>query len=238
MRDESPVAKAVTLWTTTVGAAVSGLVSFGLIPHLNRMLLTLNRVGLEAPLDDTGECLLLVELVLPRPAIARRAALKPIRLSKGRRSLRSSPFHERALLKEKVDGPFGLKVSVTRSLRHPQVARLAARLLAAGIEDLGGELAKLVPFGPAGELIDTLGETASDRLTNEDPHFIAAGGLDLDSEGLRPGLREIPLKLTETLRGSDLPPGPRSRERRRRQSRTYRKGTAVGSVTLDLGIQE
>ena len=83
------------------------------------MLLSLQTLTLDAPLNQSGECLILTELILPRNGIARKAALKDVRLIKGKRSFARAPFFEKALLKEKVDGPFGLKVSVTRPLSTP-----------------------------------------------------------------------------------------------------------------------
>jgi hypothetical protein len=200
------------------------------------MLLTLNAIQLSAPLDGTGECLVLAELVLPRPAIARRAALKPVRVTRGKRSLGRAAFVDKALLKERVDGPFGLRVAVTRPLRQPELVRTLRTLLAAGIEDFGGEVARRVPFGPAGELVDTLGETLADRLEEDRPGFIAEGTLDLDSERLSPEKLNLPLKLNETLRSSShLKPSER-RAKRRRQSKTYRKGTIIGDLTLDVDV--
>jgi len=101
------------------------------------MLLTVNAIQLSPPINGTGESLLLAELVLPRPAIARRSALKPVRLTKGKRALSRAAFVDKALLKERVEGPFGLRVAVTRPLRQPELAAALRKLLAAGIEDFG-----------------------------------------------------------------------------------------------------
>ncbi|PXA03692.1 hypothetical protein DDZ13_10375 [Coraliomargarita sinensis] len=198
------------------------------------MLLELEKIFLEKPIDGTGECLVLAELVLPRRAIASRAALKPVRLTKGKRSLGRAAFVDRALLKERVDGPFGLRVAVTRPLRRPELAAMLRTLLAAGIEDLGSELARRVPFGPAGELVDSFGEAVADHLDEDAPDFIAEGALDLDSETLTAGQLTVPLKLTERIRQSDLPPGPKSREKRRSAAKTYRKGSPAGEVILNI----
>lgn len=208
------------------------------------MLLSLKSVTLESPLNHTGECVILTELILPRNGIARKAALKDFQLTKGKRSLVRAPWYEKALFKEKVDGPFGLKVSVTRPLKHPELNRFVRQLLATGIEGLG-QAASLSAFPSLSvsafakglrDLIEVPFDEASDALESDSPTFIAIGGIDLDSETLVSGAVTIDLKLQETLRISDLPPGPRSRDKRRQTAKTYKKGSPIGSVTFDLGV--
>lgn len=202
------------------------------------MILTLHSVKLEAPLDVTGESLVLTELVLPRNAIARKAALKEIQLTRGKRSFARSPFYETGLLKEKVDGVFGVKVSVTRPMRQRAFGRFLRQLLATGVESavdwLPGALA--LPGGASilEDLADEAADAVADSLTDADPVFIAAGGIDLDSEELSAGHLSIPLKLTARIRKSTTPPGPRARDGRRRSVETYRKGQSVGEIKLNL----
>lgn len=209
------------------------------------MILSLHTVQLEAPLDQGGESLVLTELILPRNAIARKAALKEIRLSRSKSAAGSlakasfarAPFYEKALLKEKVDGPFGLKVSLTRPLKHPELSKLLRQLLTTAVESSTDLLAS---FAATHSLLDDLLEEAGDALVNRvadtTPTFLATGGLDLDSARLASGTIDVPLKLTQSLRQSDLPPGPKSREKRRRQTTTYRKGHPVGQVSFQLDV--
>lgn len=98
------------------------------------MLLTLEKVELEAPLAGNGSVMVMAELVLPRPAIALRRALLEVSLRKGKRSLVKDSFLEKALLKERVDGSFGLKVAVTRPSPPNQFADLLRGILASGIQ--------------------------------------------------------------------------------------------------------
>lgn len=198
------------------------------------MLLLLNKITLDAPINLTGESLVLAELVLPRPAIARRSALKPVRLSKGKRSLARAGFVQRALLKERVEGLFGLRVAVTRPLGQRELAATLRRLLAAGIEDLGSELARRVPFGPAGELVDAFGEAMADQIADDAPDFVAQGSIDLDSESLVPGKLAIPLSLSERIRSSAHLKLSDKREKRKSAAKTFRKGMAIGEVVVEL----
>lgn len=215
------------------------------------MILSLHTLTLEAPLNQSGQCLVLAELILPRNGIARKAALKDVRLTTHSTTSASSgqtgslrvakasfvrkPFYEKALLKEKVDGRFGLKVSVTRPLKHPELNQFLRRLLATGIEssaDLISPLA-LSLSNLVDDLVDETADQLADRIL-DDESFIATGGLDFDSETLTSGKITVPLKLTETLRKSDLPPGPKSRDKRKTAAKFYKKGSQIGQISFEL----
>ena len=204
------------------------------------LIVSLDSIKLEAPLNQTGESLILTELVLPRNAIARKAALKNLRITKGRRSLVRAPFYVSGLLKEKVDGPFGVKVSVTRPLRHAEFRRLLRGLLATGVESSMDLLSPVLAAVTGGSILDDLADEAVDRLADsiadETPAFIAVGGIDLESETLENGKITIPLKLTESIRRSAQPPGPKAREKRRSTTKLFRKGSAVGEIRLALRV--
>lgn len=210
------------------------------------MLLSLGKVQLEAPLNQSGECLVLTELILPRNAIARKAVLKEIHLSRSKTDalpvakagFARAPFYEKALLKEKVDGPFGLKVSLTPPMKHPELYRLLRQLLATGIESSTDLLLSSLAgtHSLLGDLLVEAGDHLADQVADDAPAFIAAGGLDLDSASLTSGQIHVPLKLTQALRRSNLPPGPKSREKRRPQTKTYRKGHRIGQVSFQLHV--
>lgn len=203
------------------------------------MLLSLHSLQLDLPLNQSGECLVMVELILPRNGIARKTALKEIRLSKGKGSLARAPFYEKALLKEKVDGLFGIKVSVTRPLKHPELNQFLRQLVATGIESGADLLTYAFIRHPLfADLLEAGSERLAEQIDSEAALFIAEGGLDLDAETLTAGSLEVPLKLTETQRVSDVPPGPKSRENRKMSAKTYKKGSAVGELVLDIILPE
>jgi len=208
------------------------------------MLLSLKALTLDAPLNQTGECLVLTELILPRPGIAKKSALKDLRLTKGKVSLARAPFYEKALLKEKVDGPFGIKVSITRPLKHPELNQFLKQLLATGIQGLG-EAASFSAFPSLSisafakglrELIEVPFDKVSNALESNDLSFLASGGIDLDSESLVPGPISIELKLEERIRLAEIPVGPKARDKRKSSAKIYKKGSAIGSVTFDLSV--
>lgn len=204
------------------------------------LILSLDSIKLEAPLNQTGESLILTELILPRNAIARKAALKNLRVTTGKRSLIRAPFYVKGLLKEKVDGPFGIKVSVTRPLQHAEIRRFLRGLLATGIDSSMDLLSPVLTATTGASLLEDLADVAVNRLAdsiaNETPAFIAVGGMDLESDTLENGKIAIPLKLTESIRRSDQPPGPKAREKRRSTSKLFRKGSSVGEIRLGLRV--
>jgi hypothetical protein len=46
----------------------------------------------------------------------------------------------------------------------------------------------------------------------------------------------VPLQLTESARKSDLPPGPKSREKRKQVSKLHKKGLTIGEAVLSLKL--
>jgi hypothetical protein len=199
------------------------------------MLLLLDSLQLQEPLGQSGECLVLAELILPRNGIARRSALREIKLSRGKRSLSRQPFYDKALLKERVDGRFGLKVRITRPLKHRELTQFLRQLLAAGIESGADLLSR--PTSLLGDLTEEAGDRLADALADDAPQFIASGGLELDSESLATGKQTIELALNQTLRSSQHLPLSQKKEKRKSAARTYRKGTAVGRIVLKLDAE-
>lgn len=196
------------------------------------MLLRLQNIALNAPLQQTGSVLLLAELILPRNGIARRSALKALRLTGGVRSLRRASLSEAGLLKERVDGPFGLRVAVTRPLVQPELWRFLRRLAAAGVESALELLPTLDPLSEA--LAEEAAETLADRMRDSAPAWIAAGTIDLDSEALRSGTVTLPLKLTQSIRDHrELKPSQR-RDKRKMAGPVHRAGTKVGQIVLAI----
>jgi hypothetical protein len=200
------------------------------------MILSLHHIQLDAPLNLSGTCIVLTELILPRNGIAKKSALKEVPLKQGKRNLQRQPFYEKAVLKEKVVGLVGLKVSITRPLKHAERTRFLRQLLAAGLEssvDLislsNANLSELVS-----DVLDEAVDQWADNYTDDDPSFLASGGIDLDTEALHSGPVSIDLKLEKSLRRSQHTPGPKAREQRKAKSQQYRKGLKVGQITLDL----
>ncbi|MGZ0708414.1 hypothetical protein ACWPKO_08755 [Coraliomargarita sp. W4R53] len=187
----------------------------------------------------------MTELILPRNGIARKSALTDVHLLKGKRSLARAPFYETGLLKEKVDGRVGLKVSVTRPLKRPELVQFARQLLGTSLEGLGDAAAlsafpslSLSAFAKGGrELLSAPFEALADTIADDAADFIATGGMDFDSELLATGKVTIPLKLTKAIRHSEQPPGPKSRDKRKANTKHYNKGSQIGELSLDFYVE-
>ncbi len=200
--------------------------------------ITLRSLKLETPLAISGHSLLQCNLILPRPGIQSRAALKPVALKKGAVSLRRAPFYESALLKEKVDGRFGLQIRLTRPQSNPAATRALQALLATVIEAAGDTLAAQVPVSALRGLVRSPFDQVAEQLEDDTPDFLLTGGLDLESENLEPGEITMPLKLIERLRHNSLPPGPKRRDARKTKTTTYKKGLTIGEAVLAVRSTE
>ncbi len=202
------------------------------------MLITLENIQLEAPLDRDGAVLVLVELILPRPAIALRRALLEVQVRKGKRSMVRASFAEKALLKERVDGLFGLKVAITRPTPPSQFADVLRTILSTGIQSTGDILARMsFTTPPARRLAMMPADAIAEAIQDTSPEYVADGSLDLASETLSSGLLSVPIKLNQTLRESNFPSGPRNRPTRKASaSQVFRKGRVAGSIELRVGV--
>lgn len=203
---------------------------------METLLITLDRLSLKEPLDQNGETLTLTTLVLPRPGIQKKTALKPFRLRKGKAAFARKAFHEKALLKEKVDGRFGLTVQLTRPSKHAELQAWLRRLVGLGLEATGDLLASGLRMSALRPLLREPFDALADELADDTPEFILQGGIDLDSESLKEGSVSLPLQLSQRIRQSDLPPGPKAREKRRTSAKIYKKGLTVGEAVLKVEL--
>lgn len=203
---------------------------------MDKLLIYLDHLSLKEPIKQSGETLALTTLVLPRPGIQKKTALKSFRLQKGKVSLTRKPFYEKALLKEKVDGPFGLTLKITRPVSHGEMQALLRSAVGLGLEVTGDLLARGLSITALRPLLREPFDEFADHLTDDAPDFILEGGFDLDSETMKAGTITMPLKLTQRLRLSSLPPGPKSRNKRKTSAKTYKKGLTIGEVALRLEI--
>jgi hypothetical protein len=202
--------------------------------------LTLRSLKLSTPLAGNGHSLLQARLILPRPGIQGRHALKALELKRGTVSLRRAPFYQAGLLKEKVEGRFGLQVQLTRPQRNPEATRALQALLASVIDAAGDTLAAQIPLSSLRNLARAPFEQLVDQIDDDAPEFILEGGLDCDSETLTSGSITLPLRLTQTLRPQRTPPQPQLRTRRTpsqsQQSTTYKKGLPLGEAVFDIQV--
>lgn len=198
--------------------------------------LTLRALRLDAPFAIKGHSLLLAHLILPRPGIQSRSSLKTLELKRGRTALQRAPFYETALLKEKVDGRFGLQIRLTRPQANLERAQFLQAVLASGIEAAGDTLAAQIPLSSLRGLARAPFDQMAEVVEDDSPEFILEAGIDLDSEALTAGVITLPLKLSETIRHNPLPPGPKSREQRKAKTQTYKKGLTLGEAVLDLRL--
>ena len=179
---------------------------------------------------------LIAELVWPRPAISSRMGVKALDLRKGKASISRKPNYERLLLKERVDGNFGLVVGITRPGDRSSAA--AAEIIGTAISALGVGLSTALSL-PSTSLRNLIREPfgqLADIVEDEEISLIAEAGLDLNSEEDWVGERTFTLKTTRSLKLLVEPKsGPRTKSVAKKQKfATIRKGTVIGEVVLEL----
>lgn len=201
------------------------------------MHVSIQSIQLDAPFDTNGSIVVLAELIWPRPAIASRSGLKTVRLRKGKYRFPLKPYYARMLLKEKVDGRFGLVVRVTRPTRNPAALGVLSELLARAVEASGASLSNLLnlPTSALRSVVEAPFDAMADQLEDDSLQFIAEGGFDFDSESEFSGSHTFELKLSQALTLPDpAPTNPRARETRRPRPIRLKQGTKVGEVVLSL----
>jgi len=196
----------------------------------NVIQLRFNAIKLLPPFDVSGEVTTLVNLVLPRPAIATRAATATYTLKKGHLSLARAPLYENGLLKETVRGDFGLKVAITKPQKHPRLDALIRGLLAEGFEGLGKLLTDGLAMKQLAPALRVPFDLQADELDDTDPIFIATAGIDLNADTLSPQLLSFDLKLTKSLR---IPSPPSHHRSPKPKYTTLKKGTTIGTLKLN-----
>lgn len=177
------------------------------------------------------------ELVWPRPAISSRVGLLPLELRRGKAALTRRPFYERLLLKEKVDGSFGLVVRITKPGKGPALPPALAEIFSTALSAIGSGLgAPLVNSAIRPIVREPLNQLA-DVFEDDEPLFIAEAGIDLNAEEDWIGERKFELKTTKTLKiPSEPQAGPRTKTVAKKQkSATVRKGAIIAEVVLELG---
>ena len=203
---------------------------------METLLITMQRLDLEAPFNRSGELLSLTSLVLPRPGIQKKTALKPFRLTKGVANLSRKPFNENALLKEKVDGTFALTLQMTAPAAHSELQKWLRDMAAIGLESAGDLLAAGLETRALRPLLRAPFDQAAETLSDDPPDFILEGSAELHSDTIENGLLKLPIKLNQSHRSSNTPPGPKSREKRKSSVKTYKKGLTIGEAVFQLSI--
>lgn len=122
-------------------------------------------------------------LLWPRVGIARKTAEQEVRIQKGRCDKVGTPWNERILFKESVEGNFALAVSLTVSATR-QHLRTFRRALAGYALTAAG--AAVDDFGPAGELAELPLKAMAKQVNNasKEPELYAQGALDLSAAEL------------------------------------------------------
>ncbi|MBC2601235.1 hypothetical protein [Puniceicoccus vermicola] len=176
------------------------------------------------------------ELVWPRPAISARMGFQTFSLRKGKASLRGTKDYERLLLKEKVDGRFGLVIGLTKPGPQWALNSAMAEILGTALSGIGSGLAAPFVSTALRPLLREPFNQLADKIEDDEPILIAEAGIDLHSEDDWVGEHKFELKTTKSLKLPLEPKaGPRTKSVAKKQKfQTIRKGTVIAEVILEL----
>ncbi|MBT3296451.1 MAG: hypothetical protein HN919_08250 [Verrucomicrobia bacterium] len=163
--------------------------------------------------DEATRHIVTVGLVWPRPGIAKRIAVQPVKLVGGSAAWGEAAWFDRILFKETVMGRFGIEMAVSAPVSGAMarqamaffgegLAKEAASVLGGAAGGILGGIVSVPLRHVAGALLDAAGVEAG---------IVAAGTLDLDSASLTgKGGCEIPLAAPDAIyRGvRQRPPAP------------------------------
>lgn len=198
--------------------------------------LSLESLSLEPPLSQNGQCLLSTALILPRPGIQLKSNLKSVQLRRGQANYRKAPFYQAGVLKEKVEGRFGLQVRLTAPQSTPEFKAMVSQLTAMGLETVGDFLAAGIQLSAVRQLVTSAFDQAADKVADTEDDFLLEGGLDLVLDDRTESARAVhlPLKLTRSLRINHRAPGPKTRDTLKPKTKTYKKGLTLGEAVFAL----
>ncbi len=201
------------------------------------MEISLKSLALTHPAFSSARSATIVaELIWPRPAISSRVGFQSVSLRKGKTALGRTPYYERLLLKEKVDGRFGIRVGITKPGAQFNLNPALAEILSTALSSIGGTLA--APFSSAALrplLREPLNQLA-DKIDPDEPTVVAEAGLDLHSDDDWIGEKSFVLKTNKSLKiPIDNKVGPRTKDVAKKQKfQTIRKGSVIAEVVLAL----
>lgn len=202
------------------------------------LLLSLDRIDLshEHVGQERGAIGLRFQLVVPRPNVDGRDAVRVIRARKGVTRFGSRPVSERLLFKQTVEGPFGLRVEVSRGFGASALEELVRTAFAGGVEEVV-RFAAASQLPPFRNLMREGGRFLGDLIEeSEAPDLLAVGEADLASDPVERRL-EVPLKVAATFRTPVVRGGKRPTGGPRRSPQvSYRKGESLGLLTFNLQI--
>lgn len=211
---------------------------------LKPRIIELKQLETDLPKTVLGQHLLSVELTWPRPGIELKQAVRRVKFaSKPSFDWSRTPLSEKMVHKEKVDGRYGIKVSLTE---HSSDSRLESLLeaFALGSVRVGAELAedsaplgfKYLLRGVRKELQDQLEEAF-----DEGPDFLGEGEITIPTE--KTGMLEVPLYASQTIYENTSQPRRSGRPGARGRGSAPKRGKALIKAgkrlaSLQLNLEE
>lgn len=172
--------------------------------RLRILELILERVNIPSSVTGrakTGTPLMIVSLVWPRPGIAGRVALKPVDVGEEAVDYKKDAWVRRVLFKEKVLGPFGIEIGVTRRVpegtMHELMRYVGTGVLGIAADEVPDMVTSSLGAGVVGLPFAFLEAWAKGK-GKKDPTVVGSGSVDLcaDTQWQMGVRRRLKVKLT------------------------------------------
>ena len=151
-------------------------------------------------MESAQTYLLRALLILPRPNVASREEVRILESIEGGELIgKDAEFHEKALFKQTVEGPFAIGLQLSEAVAEDSFAAIIGEIVSSTVETAGSLLAaRAIPILRSG--IRTSARFFAGRLKDKDPVIIAE---DINQVALA-GNHTLTLNLTavETLKKS------------------------------------
>ncbi len=183
-------------------------------------------------LESTQTYLLRALLILPRPNVANREALRILESTeRGELIGNEAEFHEKALFKQTVEGPFAIGLQLSEAVAEDSFAAILGEIVSGTVETAGSLLAaRALPILRSG--IRTSARFFAGRLKDKDPVIIAEDFQEVtqaDNHTLTLNLTAVEtLKKSVPKRGSKATRKPPAKV-------ILREGEIVATAEIQLG---
>ncbi|MBR0458481.1 MAG: hypothetical protein IJJ26_04535 [Victivallales bacterium] len=186
--------------------------------------------------NSASRRIITLEMVWPRWGIASKTSAKVLEFGKDGAATLEPNWYQRIILKDSVEGHFGMVVKVTENATETKIRNFLRYFIGTVIGNVGDIM---TDAGPKkwDDTVDAPAEYAKKNLrTTVDAQIEAQGGLDLTAASLEDGLLTIPLLACENhyvykktvMRSKG---GPTTR-----RECDAAKGSKIGSVSFRVAL--
>lgn len=197
------------------------------------------RVDVAGSRKREGVQLLSVQLVCPRPTVARRSILRELKTDRSDERSPRGPWPDSILFKETVQGPFGMLIRISEPLSGKALTELAGALGHALARDAAGVFAETLG-GTAGLLARVPALWMASRFAQAakvEPEWVAEGWLMTEASELKEQ-KALSIELWAPRTIERISRTTRAGRSKTTRTRLLEAGARNGSLALGVTVYE